>query len=159
MRRLSVMIASERNRGRLSPMVENWQNTSLLAGYSSNSQRARVVSEAWVIRNGYCLACMADSLLPTAPNTRSRDFFCPVCSHGYELKSKQGRFGSRVVDGASSAMSTSIREGRTPTFLLMEFSSGWRVEGLTAVHHSLVTQDCIVARKPLGPTARRAGWV
>lgn len=64
-----------------------------------------------------------------------------------------------MVDGAYSAMLTTIREGRTPTFLLLEFSPGWKVGGLTALHHSLVTQDCIVARKALGPTARRAGWI
>ena len=102
---------------------------------------------------------MADSLLPTVANTPTKDFFCPVCSHGYELKSKQGRFGRCVVDGAYSAMLTTIREGRTPTFLLLEFSPGWKVGGLTAVHHSLVTRDCIVPRKALGPAARRAGWV
>lgn len=116
------------------------------------------MSEAWVLRNGYCLACTAESLSPTVANTRTKDFFCPVCLHGYELKSKQGTFGSRVIDGAYSAMVATIRDGRTPTLLLLEFSRGWSVEGLTAVHHSLVTEDCIIARKPLGSLARRAGW-
>ncbi len=55
-------------------------------------------------------------------------------------------------------MLATILGGRTPTLLLLEFSPGWSVEGLTAVHHSLLTEDCIVARKPLGPSARRAGW-
>ncbi len=118
-----------------------------------------MASESWVLRNGYCLACMGDSPLPTAANTRTKDFFCPICSHGYELKSRQGPFGKCLVDGAYSAMMATIREGRTPTFLLLEFSSGWGVEGLTAIHHSLVTRDCIVARKALGPAARRAGWI
>jgi len=116
------------------------------------------MSEAWVLKNGYCLACEAENLSPTTANTRSKDFFCPSCFHGYELKSKQGPFGRSVVDGAYSAMLAAIRDGRTPTLLLLEFSPGWVVKGLTAVHHSLLTQDCIVARKPLGPLARRAGW-
>ena len=116
------------------------------------------MSEAWVLKNGYCLACATECLAPTIANTRTKDFFCPTCHHGYELKSKQGSFGTRVVDGAYSAMIASIRNGRTPTFLLMEFSPGWFVKGLTAIHHSLITQDCIIARKPLGPLARRAGW-
>jgi type II restriction enzyme len=139
-------------------LTDDWQNLPLLDRYRSNSQRARVMSEAWVLKNGYCLACTADSLSPTVANTRTKDFFCPACLHGYELKSKQGPFGSRVVDGAYSSMLATIQGGRTPTLLLLEFSPGWSVEGLTAVHHSLVTQDCIVARKPLGPLARRAGW-
>lgn len=131
----------------------------MLDHYTSNSQKARVMSETWVLKNGYCLACDAESLSPTTANTRSKDFFCASCSHGYELKSKQGPFGRCVVDGAYSAMLATIRDGRTPTLLLLEFAPGWAVKGLTAVHHSLLTEDCIMARKPLGPSARRAGWI
>jgi type II restriction enzyme len=140
-------------------LIDFWDNTSLIAGYTGNSQRARIVSEAWVLRNGYCLACESNSLLQTVANTRTRDFICPQCSHGYELKSKRGAFGNRIADGAFSAMTATIREGRTPSFLLMEYSSTWEVEGLTALHHSLITQDCIEERKALGPMARRAGWI
>jgi type II restriction enzyme len=56
-------------------------------------------------------------------------------------------------------MMATIREGRTPSFLLLEYSSTWEVKDLTALHHSLITQDCIQKRRALGPTARRAGWV
>ena len=112
-----------------------------------------------MLRNGYCLACESNSLLPTAANTRTKDFICPECSHGYELKSTRGAFGSRIPDGAYSAMMATIREGRTPSFLLLEYSSTWEVLGLTAIHHSLITQDCIEERRALGPLARRAGWI
>ena len=131
----------------------------MIASYSSNSQRARVFSEAWVLKFGYCLACDSDSLVQTVANTRSKDFTCPKCSHGYELKSTLGTFGRRIADGAFSAMMATIREGRTPSFLLLEYSPAWEVRNLTAVHHSLITQDCIEERKALGPTARRAGWI
>jgi type II restriction enzyme len=145
--------------GGVPQLTDLWDNTTLVARYTSNSQRARVVSEAWVLRNGYCLACKCDSLLPTVANTRTKDFICPLCSHGYELKSKRGTFGTRIADGAFSAMMATIREGRTPSFLLLEYSPTWEVQVLTAVHHSLITQDCIEERTALGPTARRAGWV
>lgn len=56
-------------------------------------------------------------------------------------------------------MSATIREGHTPSFLLMEYSLAWEVQGLTVVHHSLITQECIEERRALGPTARRAGWI
>jgi type II restriction enzyme len=56
-------------------------------------------------------------------------------------------------------MMGTIRDGRTPSFLLLEYSSTWDVSGLTAVHHSLITQDCIEERRALGPQARRAGWI
>jgi type II restriction enzyme len=140
-------------------LIYTWDNTSIVASYSSNSQRARVFSEAWVLKNGYCLACNSDSLLQTVANTRSKDFTCPKCSHGYELKSTLGTFGRRIADGAFSAMMATIREGRTPSFLLLEYSPAWEVRDLTALHHSLITRDCIEERKALGPTARRAGWI
>lgn len=75
------------------------------------------------------------------------------------MKSRRGTFGSRIADGAFSAMSATIREGRTPSFLLLEYFSNWNVRALTAIHHSLITQDCIEERKPLSPIARRAGWI
>jgi type II restriction enzyme len=75
------------------------------------------------------------------------------------LKSKRGAFGTRIADGAFSAMIATIREGRTPSFLLLEYSPTWEVQVLTAVHHSLITQDCIEERRALGPLARRAGWI
>jgi type II restriction enzyme len=56
-------------------------------------------------------------------------------------------------------MTATIREGRTPSFLLMEYSPAWEVQALTVVHHSLITQECIEERRALGPTARRAGWI
>jgi type II restriction enzyme len=132
-------------------LTELWDNTSLVASYTSNSQKARVVSEAWVLRNGYCLACRSDSLSQTAANTRTKDFICPQCSHGYELKSKRGTFGARIADGAFSAMTATIRDGRTPSFLLLEYSQNFDVKNLTAVRHSLITQDCI-AISPLPKT-------
>jgi type II restriction enzyme len=140
-------------------LIELEYNTPLFANYKSNSQKARVVSEAWILRNGYCLACNSDRLLQTAANTRTKDFICPQCFQGYELKSTRSAFGRRIADGAFSAMMTTIREGRTPSFLLMEYSSTWQVRDLTALHHSLITQDCIEERRALGPMARRAGWI
>lgn len=68
-------------------------------------------------------------------------------------------FGRRITDGAFSALTATIREGRTPSFLLLEYSLAWEVRSLTALHHSLITQDCIEERKALGPAARRAGWI
>jgi len=133
-------------------------NPVLALGYTSRSQQARKITEGWIARNGYCLRCDCDRLTPTTANTQTRDFTCQQCSHGYELKSKLGRFSSKVLDGAYGAMLNTIREGRTPTFLLLEYSSSWSVDGLRAIHHSLITETAVQARKPLSASARRAGW-
>lgn len=132
---------------------------TLAIGYSSRSQQVRRITEGWVALNGYCLRCDSDRLTPTSANTHTRDFTCESCRHGYELKSKLGSFSNRVLDGAYSAMLKTIREGRTPTFLLLEYSDSWSIERLRAVHHSLITEAAIQPRKPLSSSARRAGWV
>ena len=134
-------------------------NVELQIGYSSRTQQARRISEDWVARNLYCLRCDSDEITPTSANTEACDFLCPECGHGYELKCKCGLFTSKIVDGAYPAMLRTIRANRTPTFLLMEYSRAWSITSLTAIHHSLITENSIVARRPLAPTARRAGWI
>ncbi len=140
-------------------MIELYGNLDLQVGYTSRTQHARRISEDWVARHAYCLRCECDKLTQTSANTESRDFVCPRCEHGYELKSKCGFFTAKVLDGAYSAMLRTIRSNRTPTFLLMEYSRSWLITGFTAVHPSLITENTIIARKPLSPTARRAGWI
>ena len=128
-------------------------------GYTNPTQQVRKISEAWIAENGYCLKCDSDTLTPTSANTKSRDFVCENCLHGYELKSKCGIFSTRVLDGAYGAMVTTIRQGNTPTFLLLEYAKSWSISGLRAIHHSLITETSVEARKPLAPSARRAGWI
>lgn len=134
-------------------------NPELGSAYTSRTQQIRRMSEDWIARNGYCLRCDSDRLTPTTANTRTRDFICEKCSHGYELKSKLGVFSKSVLDGAYGAMIRTIQTRETPTFLLLEYTSSRSILRLRAVHHSLITEQAIVARKPLSATARRAGWI
>ena len=134
-------------------------DVSVAQGYSSYSQQARLISEDWIARNGYCLKCESNVLDPTRANTRTRDFRCARCHHAYELKSKRGAFTNQVLDGAYPAMMQTIKEGSTPTFLLLEYTRSWSIVGLKAIHHSLITETAIKPRKPLSTNAQRAGWI
>jgi type II restriction enzyme len=134
-------------------------DASLAAGYTSASQRARVVTEAWIKNHGYCLACNSDRLVATAYNTQARDFQCEACGHPYELKSSSTPFGRRVVDGAYASMMRRIETSTIPSFLLMQYTATWDVANLWAIHHQLITAAAIEPRKALAPTARRAGWI
>lgn len=127
--------------------------------YTSRSQIARVLTESWVASNGYCLACESDCILQTPTNTQARDFECPECGHPYELKSSIRPFGKAIVDGAYSALMHRIETKSVPSFLLMRYSETSVITELMAVHRSLITAELVYERKPLGPTARRAGWV
>ena len=131
----------------------------LAALLTSGSQRARVITEAWIAENAYCVACSSERLLATAPNTKARDFECVCCGHPYELKSSSAGFGKRVVDGAYASMIARIREGSTPNLLLLHYGPEWQVKNLSLIHRLLLTEPAIEQRPPLSPTARRAGWV
>jgi len=132
---------------------------SIADSYASQSQRSRVISEAWFRSFGYCLSCDSSELRPTAANTRVSDFVCPECRQSYELKTFGLKPKRSLVDGAYSAMISRIKGGDAPTLMLLERSPVWDVRSLTAVHGSFLTPSVIVQRKPLSPSARRAGWV
>lgn len=134
-------------------------DVSVATGYKSAAQIARVISEAWLSRNGYCLACEEESLTHTAANTKSTDFVCPKCGQNYELKTFRKRPLRSLVDGAYASLIARVMDGSTPTLFLLERNNLWGVESLTAIHPVFITPSVIEERKPLSATAVRAGWV
>jgi type II restriction enzyme len=57
-------------------------------------------------------------------------------------------------------MVRAIREDRTPNLFAMHYSrKDWRVENVILVPHFAFPFSAIEKRKPLGSSARRAGWV
>ena len=48
-------------------------DTSLVAGYKSAAQIARVLTEDWLARNMYCPICGAESIQSAEPNAPVKD--------------------------------------------------------------------------------------
>lgn len=134
-------------------------DTGIAVGYTSMSQRARVISEAWFAANGYCLACDCDKVTRATANTRCTDFLCLTCDQKYELKTYLRRPVRTLVDGAYESLMSRVLQGTAPTILMLERDDQWCVTGLSALHAAFLTPSVIEKRKPLAPTARRAGWV
>jgi type II restriction enzyme len=132
---------------------------TLAAGYKSSAQIARVVSENWLAKYGYCLFCDTDSLSRSQANTKSTDFLCPRCARNYELKAFRTRPSQSLVDGAYSSLMARIMEGSAPSLFLLQRNSEWTIESLTAIHSVFLTPLVVEKRKPLSATAVRAGWV
>jgi len=131
-----------------------------LEGYKSNSQRARIASEAWGLKNLYCPNCRSESLSASVANTPTVDFTCPDCRAPFQLKARAQAFGGRIVDAAYSKMILAIREDRTPNLFALHYEkSSWRVSSLILIPHFAFPLSAIEKRKPLGPHAERAGWV
>lgn len=127
--------------------------------YSSGSQKARVLTEAWAARNLYCPSCISNSLCPTPVNTAAVDFTCLVCAENYQLKSGQRMPSRRIVDSAYGAMIAAIRSDTSPNLLYLHYSEDWKIQNLLLIPRFFFREHCIEPRKPLSPTARRAGWV
>jgi len=130
------------------------------AMYKSASQQARVITETWVEDEMFCPACESPSLERLPHGTRVRDFRCPECAEEYQCKSLSAPIRSRVVDSAYSAMIEAILKNEIPSLMLLHYSRrDWRVEDLLLIPSHLLSLSAIEKREPLGPNARRAGWV
>lgn len=128
--------------------------------YSSRSQRARVITEAWGEHNLYCPNCSSPSSDRLEHNTKANDYCCPSCRSWFQLKSQCSPFRDRVCDGAFAAMIQAIRKNETPNFYFMQYEpEKWSVRNLLLVPSFAFPESAILKRNPLSPAARRAGWV
>jgi type II restriction enzyme len=132
----------------------------IAAWYKSASQRARVVTELWAERNLYCANCESPALTRSRPNAQAIDFACPECRTTFQLKSQASAFSRRIVDAGYEAMRRAIVEDRTPNLIALHYdASSWGVRNLVLVPRFAFSMSVIEKRKPLAPTARRAGWI
>lgn len=140
--------------------MELVMNAEAAVGYSSGSQRARVVTELWGEDNLFCAQCDSNDVKRLANNTHASDYQCSKCQAWYQLKSQRTRFKKCITDGAYEAMMSAIRRDQTPNFLFMQYdSTRWIVRNLLLIPQFAFPSSAIIKRKPLALTARRAGWV
>lgn len=132
---------------------------SLAEAYQSRSQWARVVTEAWATRSMYCVACSSNHLTAHAANTKVEDFRCVRCNRRLQLKAKLGPVGRTVSNSAYASKLAAIRENRAPDYGFLSYDLSPAVTDLVVVPGHFLTESTISARKPLAPTARRAGWI
>lgn len=134
--------------------------SSLAFRYKSPSQRARVVSEAWARDNLYCVRCASPTLRPLPPNSQVADFVCPHCDANFQIKSQSRPFSTRICDSAFDPMRRAVEQGRAPNLFALHYDpAGWAVRDLLFVPAFALTLSSLEKRKPLGPQARRKGWV
>lgn len=131
-----------------------------LENYKSGSQRARIGTESWGASNLFCLSCESPRLAQASRNTPAIDFACPVCHSTYQLKSQSKPFGTKVLDSAYSEMEKKILEDLAPNLFVMQYDlSTWTVRTVILIPKFAFSLSTLERRKPLAPTARRAGWV
>jgi type II restriction enzyme len=128
--------------------------------YGSGSQSARAWTERWVSDWIYCPNCGAAKINQFEANRPVADFFCPSCAEEYELKSQKGAFGSKVLDGAFGTMLQRLASNNNPNLMLLNYDlARLSVTNAVIVPKHFFVPAIIEKRKPLAPTARRAGWI
>lgn len=131
-----------------------------LGRYKSSSQRARVATESWAEENLFCCVCDCARLVRLRHNTPGFDLSCAQCNSRYQLKSQSKKLGSTILGSAYSEMKKAILGDRNPNLILLHYDSqSWRVQNVIIVPSFAFVMSVIECRKPLAPTARRAGWI
>jgi len=127
--------------------------------YSSPTQQIRVMTEGWVNRSAFCPNC-GSGLSRFENNAPVADFYCGHCSEEYELKSKSGAMGKKIVDGAYSTMIQRLQADNNPNFFFLTYDkSTLEVRNFLTIPKYFFVPAIVVERKPLGPNARRKGWI
>jgi len=135
-------------------------DTKLADGYTSPSQKMRVLTEDWVDNQIYCPNCGYIDLEKYQRNKPVGDFYCDKCREDYELKSKKDKFGSKIIDGAYGTMVERLTGSSNPNFFLLNYDScDFSVLNFFVIPKHFFVPEIIEKRKPLAPTARRHDWV
>ena len=83
-------------------------------------QKARVLTENWVLHNVYCPRCGQEQLSKQPNNQPVSDYICPECHNEYELKSCK-RIGRKIADGAYSTFVERINGRTKPDFFILKY--------------------------------------
>jgi type II restriction enzyme len=130
------------------------------AAYKSKSQRARIATEAWATTNLFCPSCDSPQLQPSIANTPAVDYDCASCASCFQLKAQSRPLRDRIVDAAYEPMRRAILSGRTPNLFALHYEAdSWTVQNLILIPQFAFSLAALEKRKPLGPQARRAGWI
>jgi type II restriction enzyme len=128
--------------------------------YASGSQSARAWTEQWVRAWAYCPNCGASKINSFPNNSPVADFHCIACNEEYELKSQKKQFGNKVLDGAFKTKCERLAADNNPNLFLLNYDlKRLSVTSLLVVPKHFFVREIIEERKPLAPTARRAGWI
>jgi type II restriction enzyme len=135
-------------------------DTNVAHGYNSQSQVIRILTEHWVKQNSFCPNCGNNQLVQFHNNKPVADFFCNACNQEYELKSKRGSLGDKIVDGAYNSMINRIEAANNPNFFFLTYNlADYSIRDFLIIPKHYFVAKCIERRKPLSEIAKRAGWV
>ena len=132
-------------------------DTNISGNYKNKSQKARVITETWLLNNFKCPFCNSKLTQYTA-NNKCADYYCKKCNEDFELKTINGKFPKDKMNGAGyKATLDKINSDKSSHWILLEHNN-FTVNGLTFIPKYFFYDEMIEPRKELSETAKRHGW-
>jgi len=117
------------------------------------------MTEHWVNHSAFCPNC-GNALMQFTNNKPVVDFYCRNCSEEYELKSKHGEVGKKIVDGAYSTMIERLISDNNPNFFFLSYDkASFGIRNFLVIPKYFFVPGIIERRTALSAAARRAGWI
>ncbi len=126
---------------------------------------SRIVGEAVedCVTTIACPICGEKGLQKYKANEKSKDVKCEKCDCQIQIKatkfSKKKQSSLKLLGAEYKTTCTSIKE--KIHYLVIQYSfigDTYTIHDIFFVDHSNINESCVIPRKPLSATARRAGW-
>jgi type II restriction enzyme len=136
----------------------NWKNESRIIGEAC---------EEYIKNSIKCVRCKNGNFEKYKTNEKSKDLFCLECNQKYQIKAKcatQKQLNNiiyknefKTIGGEYSTTINNINENIDYIIILYEKNS-YEIKKLLYIKNEFINTECIIPRKPLSLTAKRAGW-
>ena len=135
----------------------NWKSESRIVGEAC---------EEYIKTNMKCVRCTG-SFGKCKTNEKSVDLFCLNCGQKYQIKAKcttptqlrniMNKNMFKTIGGDYSTTVNNICEN-IDYFIILYGKDSYEIYNILYSKKENMNTECIVPRKPLAPTAKRAGW-
>lgn len=130
------------------------------------SSISRIIGEAVedCVATMPCPICNTRTLVKYKTNQKSKDVRCEKCSCQIQIKATKHttkqKTSLKLLGAEYKTTCASIKENNVHYLVLMYSVVGdnYTINDIYFIDHANINESCIIPRKPLSSTARRAGW-
>jgi type II restriction enzyme len=110
-----------------------------------------------------CPICNNKALVKYQTNQKSKDVKCEKCSCQIQIKATKHKKQStslKLLGAEYKTTCLSIKENNVNYLVVMYSVVGdkYIINDIYFINHTHINESCIIPRKPLSHTAKRAGW-
>ena len=136
----------------------NWKSESRIVGEAG---------EYYIKSKIRCVRCNDNNFEKCKTNEQSKDLICISCNQKYQVKAKsvtqkqviniKNKKKFKTIGGEYSTTLKNINEQIDYIIILYEKQS-YKIINILYIKNENINSVCIIPRKPLSITAKRAGW-